>query len=383
MEKALQKHYEWRGKYEIALRAPLDSADDLALAYTPGVALPCLEIAKDPAKSFELTRRWNTVAVITDGTAVLGLGDIGPLAAMPVMEGKAALFKKFGDVDAIALCVDTKDPDEFVNTVALMAGSFGGINLEDISAPRCFEIEQKLKQRVDIPIFHDDQHGTAIVTLAAVNNALRLTGKTPAETRIAVNGAGAAGVAIIQLLLLAGFKDIIACNSKGIIYKGKEGLNDSLIKLAEITNPRNVKGTIADAMVGADIFIGVSVPDCVTAQMVRSMNERPAIFAMSNPIPEIMPDIAKEAGAYIVGTGRSDFANQINNSSAFPGLFRGVLDARAREITDEMKLAAAKAIAEYITDAELSPEYIMPNALNREVADAVAKAVYKCGIETN
>jgi len=294
------------------------------------------------------------------------------------MEGKAALFKKFGDVDAIALCVDTKDPDEFVNAVCLIAGSFGGINLEDISAPRCFEIERKLKERLSIPIFHDDQHGTAIVTLAAVNNALRLTGKKPAETRIAVNGAGAAGVAIIQLLLLAGFKDIVAGNSSGLIYRGKEGLNDSLVKLAEITNPRNIQGSIADAMVDADIFIGVSVPNCVTADMIRTMSEKPCIFAMSNPIPEIMPDIAKEGGAYIVGTGRSDFPNQINNSSAFPGLFRGVLDAGVTEITDEMKLAAAKAIAEYITDAELTPEYIMPNALNKEVADAVAKAVYNC-----
>jgi len=376
MEKALAKHYEWRGKYEIALRAPLEDAHDLSLAYTPGVALPCLEIEKDPAKSFELTRRWNTVAVITDGTAVLGLGDIGPLAAMPVMEGKAALFKKFGDVDAIPLCIGTKDVDEFVNTVVLLEGSFGGINLEDVSAPRCFEIEQKLRERLSIPVFHDDQHGTAIVTLAAVTNALRLTGKTPANTRIVVNGAGAAGVAIIKLLIEAGFSDIVACNSKGVIYQGKEGLNSSLVELAKLTNPHNVQGTLADAMAGTDIFIGVSGPGCVTADMVRSMNEKPCIFAMANPIPEIMPDVAKEAGAYIVGTGRSDFPNQINNSSAFPGLFRGVLDARAKEITDDMKLAAAKAIAEYVTDAELSPEYIMPNALNKDVADAVAKAVY-------
>ena len=376
MEKALAKHYEWRGKYEIALRAPLEDAHDLSLAYTPGVALPCLEIEKDPAKSFELTRRWNTVAVITDGTAVLGLGDIGPLAAMPVMEGKAALFKKFGDVDAIPLCIGTKDVDEFVNTVVLLEGSFGGINLEDVSAPRCFEIEQKLRERLSIPVFHDDQHGTAIVTLAAVTNALRLTGKAPANTRIVVNGAGAAGVAIIKLLIEAGFSDIVACNSKGVIYQGKEGLNSSLVELAKLTNPHNVQGTLADAMAGTDIFIGVSGPGCVTADMVRSMNEKPCIFAMANPIPEIMPDVAKEAGAYIVGTGRSDFPNQINNSSAFPGLFRGVLDARAKEITDDMKLAAAKAIAEYVTDTELSPEYIIPNALNKDVADAVAKAVY-------
>jgi len=378
MEKALQKHYEWRGKYEIALRARLNDAADLALAYTPGVALPCLEIEKDQEKSFELTRRWNTVAVITDGTAVLGLGDIGPLAAMPVMEGKAALFKKFGDVDAIPLCIKSKDVDELVNTIALLEGNFGGINLEDISAPRCFEIEQKLIERLSIPVFHDDQHGTAIVALAAVKNALRLTGRTPAETRIVLNGAGAAGVAIINLLLKAGFVDVIACGRDGAIYKGKEGMRESHAQLAETTNPRGVTGTLADAMKDTDIFIGVSSPDCVTADMVRSMNDKCAVFALANPIPEIMPHLAKEGGAYIVGTGRSDFANQINNVHAFPGVFRGALDARARVITDEMKLAAANAIANYVTDAELSTEFIMPSALNKEVADAVAKAVYSC-----
>jgi len=378
MEKALAKHYEWRGKYEIALRAELENAQDLALAYTPGVALPCLEIEKDESKSFELTRRWNTVAVVTDGTAVLGLGDIGPLAAMPVMEGKAALFKKFGDVDAIPLCIKSKDVDVLVETIALLEGNFGGINLEDISAPRCFEIEQKLIERLSIPVFHDDQHGTAIVTLAAVNNALRLTGRTPAETRIVVNGAGAAGVAIINLLLSAGFVDIIACGRDGAIYKGKPDMRESHALLAETTNPRGVQGSLADAMKDTDIFVGVSSAGCVTQDMVRAMNDKCAVFAMANPIPEIMPDLAKEAGAYIVGTGRSDFPNQINNSSAFPGVFRGVLDARARVISNEMKLAAAKAIADYVTDEELCPELIMPDALNRGVADAVAAAVFAC-----
>jgi len=380
MEKALKKHYEWRGKYEIALRAELETSEDLALAYTPGVALPCLEIQKDEEKSFELTRRWNTVAVITDGTAVLGLGDIGPVAGMPVMEGKAALFKKFGDVDAIPLCIKSKDVNEIVNTIALLEGNFGGINLEDISAPRCFEIEQKLIERLSIPVFHDDQHGTAIVTLAAVTNALRLTSRTPELTRIVVNGAGAAGVAIINLLLKAGFVDIIACGRDGAIYKGKEGLRESHAQLAEATNPRGVKGTLADAIKETDIFIGVSGPDCVTQDMVRSMNKKSIVLAMANPIPEIMPHLAKEAGVYIVGTGRSDFPNQVNNSSAFPGLFRGVLDARAKVITDEMKLAAARAIAEYVKDGELTTEYVMPDALNREVADAVAAAVYRVAI---
>ena len=376
MEKALEKHYEWRGKIEIGLRAPLDNKDDLALAYTPGVALPCMEIHKDESKSFELTRRWNTIAVITDGTAVLGLGDIGPLAAMPVMEGKAALFKKFGDVDAIPLCLSTKDPDEFVNTVSLIAGSFGGINLEDISAPRCFEIEQKLKERLDIPVFHDDQHGTAIVALAAVKNTMRLTGKTPAHTRIAVNGAGAAGTAIIKLLLTAGFEDITACDRSGILCAGIPGLSPAHESLARITNPRRLTGNLSDAMKNADIFIGVSGPDCVTPEMVRSMNEKSAVFAMANPVPEIMPDAARGAGAYIVGTGRSDFPNQINNVLAFPGVFRGVLDARAKEITDKMNIAAAKAIALYIPDDRLSPEHIIPSALDKSVTDAVAKAVY-------
>ena len=381
MEDALKKHHEWRGKFELTLRAPLETKEDLALAYTPGVALPCLEIQKDPAKSYKLTRRWNTVAVITDGTAVLGLGDIGPLAAMPVMEGKAALFKKFGDVDAIPLCLNTKDPDEFVNAVALLEGSFGGINLEDISAPRCFEIEQKLKQRLSIPVFHDDQHGTAIVALAAVSNALRLTGKIAGRVKVVVNGIGAAGTAIIKLLHKAGFTNIIPCDRAGVIYRGKPGLPAEHAALAEITNPHLIKGGLADAMQGADIFIGVSGPDCVTVDMVRSMNGKAAVFAMANPVPEIMPDIAKAAGAYIVGTGRSDFANQINNVLAFPGVFRGALDAGAVEINDEMNLAAADAIAAYVSDEELSPDYIMPSALDKKVTTAVAEAVFNvCSI---
>jgi len=380
MHPALKAHQTWRGKIELTLRAPLETKEDLSLAYTPGVALPCLEIQKDPAKSYDLTRRWNTVAVITDGTAVLGLGDIGPLAAMPVMEGKAALFKKFGDVDAIPLCLNTKDPDEFVNAVALLEGSFGGINLEDISAPRCFEIERKLKQRLSIPVFHDDQHGTAIVALAAVNNAMRLTGKAVNQVKAVVNGIGAAGTAIIKLLLKAGFTNIVPCDRAGAIYRGKPGLADSHARLAEITNPHNITGGLADAMVGADIFIGVSGPNCVTAEMVRSMNDKSAVFAMANPIPEIMPDIAKAAGAYIVGTGRSDFANQINNVLAFPGVFRGALDARAGDINDDMNLAAANAIANYVSDEELSPEYIIPSALDKKVTDTVAAAVYNASI---
>ena len=375
MEKALEKHYEWRGKYELSLRMPLDSPEDLSLAYTPGVALPCLEIHKDPEKSFELTRRWNTVAVITDGTAVLGLGDIGPLAAMPVMEGKAALFKKFGDIDAIPLCLNTKDTDEFVNAVALLEGSFGGINLEDISAPRCFEIERKLKERLSIPVFHDDQHGTAIVVLAAVKNILRLTGKSMAEVRIVVNGAGAAGTAIISLLAKAGCGDITACDRDGILYSDKEGLSHAHKILAEKTNPRKIKGLLADAMRDSDIFIGVSAPDCVTQDMVRSMRKPSAVLALSNPAPEIMPDKAKEAGAYIVGTGRSDFPNQVNNLMAFPGVFRGALDAKAKEITDEMNLAAADAISNFVRDKQLAPDYIIPKALEKAVADAVAAAV--------
>ena len=376
MEKALEKHYAWRGKFEIALRAELDTPADLALAYTPGVALPCLEIEKDPQKSFALTRRWNTVAVITDGTAVLGLGDIGPEAAMPVMEGKAALFKKFGDVDAIPLCLKTKDVDEIVNTIALLEGNFGGINLEDISAPRCFEIEEKLVKRLQIPVFHDDQHGTAIVTLAACHNYLRLVKKTPDQVRIVVNGAGAAGIAIIHLLQEAGYTDIIACGRDGIIYKDKPNQRPSHQQLAARTNPRHIQGDLATAMAGAHIFIGVSGPNCVSQQMVASMGEKPAVFAMSNPTPEIMPPLAQAGGAYVIGTGRSDFPNQINNASAFPGVFRGVLDKGAKHITTGMKIAAATAIAQYIPDTELTPSYMMPDALNMDVAKAVASAVY-------
>jgi len=380
VEKALAKHYEWRGKIETSLRSPLETKEDLSMAYTPGVALPCLEIEKDGKKSFELTRRWNQVAVITDGTAVLGLGDIGPLAAMPVMEGKAALFKKFGDVDAIPLCLKTKDVDEFVNAVALLEGNFGGINLEDISAPRCFEIEEKLKKRLNIPVFHDDQHGTAIVALAACLNVLKLTGKNKSEVRLVVNGAGAAGTAIINLLLKAGIKNIVACDRSGIIYKGKDGLSKDHLKLAEKTNPQMRTGLLKDAMEDTDIFIGVSAPNCVTEEMVKSMNKKSAVFAMANPTPEIHPMLAKKAGAYIVATGRSDFPNQINNVLAFPGVFRGVLDARVREITSEMNIKAAEAIADFVTD--LNPENIMPSALDKSVTMSVANAIKQFAKQT-
>jgi len=375
MMTALQKHYQWRGKIEINTRAPLDTAADLALAYTPGVAEACLEIQKDASQSFELTRRWNTVAVITDGTAVLGLGDIGPLAAMPVMEGKCALFKKFGDVDAIPICVASKDVDDIVNTIKLIAGSFGGINLEDIAAPRCFEIEARLKAALDIPIFHDDQHGTAIVVLAAVINTLRLTGKSKEDVKIILNGAGAAGNAICMLLLSAGLKNVIACDRDGILYQNKPNMSIAHMRLAECTNPHNITGNLPDAMIGADIFIGVSAPNVVTQDMVRSMNDHAAVFAMANPVPEIMPDLAKKAGAYIVATGRSDFPNQINNVMAFPGIFRGALDIKAKEITEVMKIRAAEAIANAVTDRELSPDYMMPSALNKAVSQAVARAV--------
>jgi len=375
MEKALRKHYEWQGKIEIALRAPLDTIDDLSMAYSPGVALPCIEIQKDPEKSYSLTRRFNTVAIITDGTAVLGLGDIGPLAAMPVMEGKSALFKKYGNVDAIPLCINSIDPDTIVNTVALLENSFGGIHLEDISAPRCFEIEKKLKERLKIPVFHDDQHGTAIVALAGILNALRLTGKSKKNVKVVINGCGAAGTAIIMLLIKAGFTNIVPCDKAGIIYEGKDGLSPVHTNISKITNPHKEKGDLADALRGADIFLGVSAPGCVNAEMISSMNEKAIVFAMANPIPEIMPDIAKSAGAYIVGTGRSDFPNQINNVLAFPGIFRGALDARATDINDAMILAATHAIANYVKDDELSPDYVIPSALDKGVATAVAKAV--------
>ena len=372
---SLKKHREWKGKIEVICRAPLETKDDLSLAYTPGVAQPCLEIQKDVDLSYELTRRSNLVAVVTDGTAVLGLGDIGPEAGMPVMEGKCALFKAFGDVDAIPLCVRSKEVEDIVNTVRLLAGSFGGINLEDISAPRCFEIERRLKECCDIPIFHDDQHGTAVVTLAAMINALKLTGRKLDEIRVVTSGAGAAGIAIIRLLIAMGLKDVILCDRKGAIYQGREGLNAEKEEMAAITNKNCLKGSLADVLKGADVFIGVSAPGCVTPEMVKSMAPDPILFPMANPVPEIMPDLAKAAGAAVVGTGRSDFPNQINNVLAFPSIFRGALDVRARDINDDMKIAAAQAIAAFVTEEQLSAEYIIPSALDRSVAQAVAKAV--------
>jgi malate dehydrogenase (oxaloacetate-decarboxylating) len=374
-KESLKKHYEWKGKIEVVCRTPLETRDDLSLAYTPGVAEPCLEIQKDISKSFDLTRRGNLVAVITDGTAVLGLGDIGPEAGMPVMEGKCALFKAFGDVDAVPLCICSKDVKKIVETVRLLAGSFGGINLEDISAPRCFEIERQLKACCDIPIFHDDQHGTAVVTLAAMFNALKLTGKKIDEIAVVTSGAGAAGIAVIRLLIAMGLKNVVLCDRQGAIYEGRENLNAEKIEIAKITNRKNKRGTLADVLRGADVFIGVSAPNCVTEEMVRMMNPNPILFAMANPVPEILPDKAKAAGAAVVGTGRSDFPNQINNVLAFPGIFRGALDVRAKDITDAMKIAAAKAIAGIVTDAELNADYIIPSPLNRSVAPAVAKAV--------
>ena len=376
-KESLKKHGEWKGKIEVVCRAPLETRDDLSLAYTPGVAQPCLEIQKDVDQSYELTRRANLVAVVTDGTAVLGLGDIGPEAGMPVMEGKCALFKAFGDVDAFPLCVRSKDVDEIVRTVELLAGSFGGVNLEDISAPRYFEIERRLKESCDIPIFHDDQHGTAVVTLAAMINALKLCGKKLEDITVVTSGAGAAGIAIIRLLISMGLKNVILCDRKGAIYKGREGLNKEKEEMAEITNLQCKKGTLAEVLVGADVFIGVSAPGCVTKEMVASMNENPILFPMANPTPEIMPDLAKEAGAAIVGTGRSDFPNQINNVLAFPGIFRGALDVRASDINDEMKIAAAYAIANSIPESELNADYIIPSALDKTVSAAVAAAVAK------
>ena len=374
-EESLKKHYEWKGKIEVICRAPLVTRDDLSLAYTPGVAQPCLEIQKDINKSYELTRRSNLVAVITDGTAVLGLGDIGPEAGMPVMEGKCALFKSFGDVDAIPLCVKSKDVDEIVKTVSLISGSFGGINLEDISAPRCFEIERRLKKVCDIPIFHDDQHGTAVVVLAAMMNAMKLTGRKLSDMRVVTSGAGAAGIAIIKLLIKMGLKDVVLCDRKGAIYEGREGLNPEKEEMALVTNRQMRKGSLADVLKGADVFIGISAPGLVTPEMVRSMAKDPILFPMANPTPEIMPNEAKAAGAAVVGTGRSDFANQINNVLAFPGIFRGALDVRASDINDEMKIAAAEAIAGFIPEDKLTPEYIIPSALDRNVAQAVARAV--------
>lgn len=381
-KESLKMHYELKGKIEVVSRAKVDSKDALSLAYTPGVAQPCLEIQKDINKSYELTRRWNTVAVVTDGTAVLGLGDIGPEAGMPVMEGKCVLFKEFGDVDAIPLCVRSKDVDEIVQTVRLLAGSFGGVNLEDISAPRCFEIEKKLKECCDIPIFHDDQHGTAVVTAAALINALKLVGKNLEDIKVVTSGAGAAGIAIIKLLVSLGLKNVVMCDRQGAIYKGRENLNAEKMEMAEICNQNMEKGTLEEVLKGADVFIGVSAPGTVTEEMVKNMAEKPILFPMANPVPEIMPELAKNAGAAVVGTGRSDFPNQINNVLAFPGIFRGALDVRAKDINDEMKVAAAYAIANLIEEDKLNPDYIIPNPFDERVAPAVAKAVAEAARKT-
>ena len=379
---ALEKHKEWKGKLEIRPRADVDSSEALSIAYTPGVATPCLEIQKNIDLSYELTRRWNTVAVVTDGTAVLGLGDIGPEAGMPVMEGKCVLFKAFGDVDAIPLCIRSKDVDEIVNTVKLLAGSFGGVNLEDISAPRCFEIEKRLKECCDIPIFHDDQHGTAVITLAGLMNALKVVGKKIEDIRIVTSGAGAAGIAIIKLLMAMGLKNVIMTDRKGAIYEGREGLNPIKEEMARITNPERRSGSLADVIKGADVFIGVSAPGTLTKDMVRTMAKDPIVFACANPTPEIFPDEAKEAGAAVVSTGRSDYPNQVNNVLCFPGIFRGALDVRAKDINDEMKIAAAKALAGLIPDDELSAENILPKAFDPRVKDAVAKAAAEAAIRS-
>lgn len=374
-------HEEWKGKIEITSRASVESREDLSIAYTPGVAEPCLKIKDNTDLSYTYTRRGNLVAVVTDGTAVLGLGDIGPEAGMPVMEGKCVLFKTFGDVDAFPLCIKSKDVDEIVRTIKLLEGSFGGINLEDISAPRCFEIERKLKEVCEIPIFHDDQHGTAVVTLAALINALKITGKKMSDIEVVVNGSGAAGIAITKLLMKMGLKNVILCDRQGAIYEGRDNLNEEKAEMAKISNLQKKKGTLAEVIKGADVFIGVSAPGVLTKEMVKTMNKDAIIFAMANPVPEIMPDEAKEAGARIVGTGRSDFKNQINNVLAFPGIFRGALDVRAKDINDEMKIAAAYAIAEAVGD-KLCEDFIIPGAFDKNVAKLVAKAVSKAAIET-
>lgn len=379
---ALEKHKEWKGKISVVSTVELNTKDDLSVAYTPGVAAPCLEISKDVDKSYEYTRRGNLVAVVTDGTAVLGLGDIGPEAGMPVMEGKCVLFKEFGNVEAFPLCVRTKDVDEIVKTIELLAGSFGGINLEDISAPRCFEIEQRLKKSCDIPIFHDDQHGTAVVTLAALINALKLVKKDIKDIEVVTSGAGAAGIAIIKLLMAMGLKKVIMCDRQGAIYKGRDNLNSIKQEIAEVTNLQMKKGSIDEVLVGADVFIGVSAPGCITEEMVKSMAKDPILFPMANPVPEIMPDLAKKAGAKVIGTGRSDFPNQINNVLAFPGIFRGTLDVRAKDINDEMKIAAAYAIADYVKSSELTVDYIIPSPLDKKVAEHVAKAVAKAAVDS-
>ncbi len=381
-EASLRKHAEWKGKIETVARVPVDSCEALSLAYTPGVAEPCMAIHADVEKSFELTRRWNTVPVITDGTAVLGLGDIGPEAGMPGMEGKCALFKAYGNVDAYPICLGTKDTEEIIKTIKLLAGSFGGINLEDISAPRCFEIEKRLKEELDIPVFHDDQHGTAIVSAAALINALKLTGKRIEYIKLVINGAGAAGIAIGRFLINMGVQNVTLCDRKGIICKGEEWLNSAQKEVAEITNLSRAKGTLADAMKGADVFIGVSGPHCVTKEMVRSMAEKPVLFTCANPVPEIEPADAKEAGAYIVGTGSSEYPNQINNVLVFPGLFRGALDVRASTINTEMMIAAAQGIASCVGGNELTPEYILPYAYDKAAHRAVAKAVAEAAVRT-
>lgn len=382
-KESLRLHGEWKGKIEVVTRVPVENKDDLSLAYTPGVAQPCLEIQKDVDKSYDLTRRWNMCLVVTDGSAVLGLGNIGPEAGMPVMEGKCVLFKAFGDVDAFPLCIKSNDVDEIVNTIYLISGSFGGVNLEDISAPRCFEIEKKLKEKCDIPIFHDDQHGTAIITLAGLTNALKVVGKKKEDVRIVMNGAGAAAISIARLLLTAGFKDITLCDRKGAIYEGRpEGMNPIKEEMAKVTNLAKKSGSLAEMLVGADVFIGVSAPGAVTTEMVKTMNKDAVVFACANPTPEIFPDDAKAGGAKVVSTGRSDFPNQINNVLAFPGIFRGAFDVRAKEINDEMKLAASDALANLITDEELSPEYIIPKAFDKRVGPAVAKAVAEAAKRT-
>ena len=374
-KESLRLHGQWKGKIEVVATVPVATKDDLSLAYTPGVAQPCLEIQKDISKSYELTRRHNLCAVITDGSAVLGLGDIGPEAGMPVMEGKCVLFKSFGNVDAFPLCIKTHDVDEFVNTVYLLSGSFGGVNLEDISAPRCFEIERKLKEKCDIPIFHDDQHGTAVITLAGLMNALKVVGKKKEDVRVVTSGAGAAAVSIVKLLLSAGFRNITMCDRKGAIYKGRDGLNWIKEEMAEVTNLDRKPGSLADALAGADVFIGVSAPGTVTTEMVRTMNRDAIIFACANPTPEIFPNDAKAGGAAVIATGRSDFPNQINNVLAFPGIFRGTFDVRASDINEEMKMAASKALADLISDEELSADYIIPKAFDKRVGPAVAAAV--------
>lgn len=381
-KESLKKHYEWNGKIEVVSRVSISNSEDLSLAYTPGVAEPCLEIQKDYEKSFELTRRNNLVAVITDGTAVLGLGDIGPEAGMPVMEGKCALFKEFADVDAFPICVRSKDVDEIVNTIYLISGSFGGINLEDIAAPRCFEIEKKLKEKCDIPVFHDDQHGTAVIVAAGLLNALKIVGKNIVSANIVVNGAGSAGIAITKHLFNMGAKNITLCDINGIICEGDDSLSEVHKYMSTITNREKKTGTLSDAMKGADVFIGVSAPNIVNEEMVKSMAEKPVIFSMANPTPEIMPDVAKKAGAAVVGTGRSDFPNQINNVLAFPGIFRGALDCRASEINEEMKVAASYAIASLVGDDELNPDYILPQAFDKRIGKSVAEAVKEAAVKT-